>query len=108
MTITRTVGGEQLSFELTESELANAYFEQQYKFDQQDVMDLICGWDDDDVLGVFGVTVEEYGKLSEDIATEMRRNMDKYDMDFDYARDEAVRTVVRRNKETDTTLPFVR
>lgn len=98
MTITRTVGGEQLSFELTESELVNAYFEQQYKFDKQDVMDLICGWEDDDVLGVYDITVEEYTKLSGDIAAEMRRNMDKHDMDFDYARDEAVFTVARKYK----------
>lgn len=104
MTITRTVGGEQVSFELTESELVNAYFEQQYKFDVQDVKDLICGWDDDDVLGVYGITVAEYKKLSGDIASEMRRNMDKYDMDFDYARDEAVSTVAgkfKREKNAD-------
>ena len=98
MTITRTVGDKQVSFELTESELVNAYFEQQYKFDVRDVKDLICGWDDDDVLGVYGITVAEYEKLSDDIASEMRRNMDKYDMDFDYARDEAVNSVVSMYK----------
>ncbi len=98
MTITRTVGGEQLSFELTESELVNAFFEQQFKFDKQDVMDSIYGYEDDDVLGVYGITIKEYTKLSGDIAAEMRRNLDRYDMDFSSARDEAVRDVVQKYK----------
>lgn len=97
MTIKRTVNGTELEFQLTDDELSNAYFEQQFNFDVQDVRDAVIGWEDDDVIGVYGINTETFMKLSDEMAIEMRRNIDKYDMDWDYARDEAIRDVVRRN-----------
>lgn len=34
------------------------------------------------------------------MAVEMRRNIDKYDMDWDDAREEAICSVIRRNAES--------
>lgn len=100
MTIKRIVNGEELEFELTDNELTGAYFEQQYLFDIQDVRDAVIGWEDDDVIGVYGINMETFLKLSDEMAVEMRRNIDKYDMDWDYAREEAICSVIRRNAES--------
>ena len=100
MTIKRTVNGEELEFELTDNELTSAYFEQQYLFDIQDVRDAVIGWEDDDVICVYGVNMETFLKLSDEMAVEMRRNIDKYDMDWDYAREDAIRSVIGRNAES--------
>lgn len=100
MTIKRTVNGEELEFELTDNELTDAYFEQQYLYDTQDVRRAVIGWEDDDVIGVYGVNMETFLELSDEMAVEMRRNIDKYDMDWDYARAEAIRSVIRRNAES--------
>ena len=45
-----------------------------------------------------GCTYSELLNMKEEMAEEMRRNMDKYDMSFSDAREEAIQTVIRRNK----------
>lgn len=81
---------------LTQDELCKAYFEQQFYFDQDDVRTLFDSFDDEDLMDNYGMTREQLESLTEDIAVEMRRNIDKYDMDWYYARDEAVRDVIYR------------
>lgn len=75
MIISREINGENVSFELTEHELFSAYVEQEHEFDKDYVRGLVSE-----------STTEE--KIDE-IACEMRRMMNKYDVNIDYAFDEA-------------------
>ena len=102
MIIKRTINGIDFNFELTPAEMYAAYFEQQEHFDIQDVMNYADMFDEDDFEEEVGCTYKEFCDMKEEIAYEMRRNMDKYDMDFSYARDEAVRDIVARYKEAVT------
>jgi len=92
--IVRTVNGVEYTFPLTLSELFDAYYEQQYRFDLQDVEDAVIGYQDEDVQMEYGVTKEEYMSLKEKIAGELRRNIDKYDMEWSSAREDAIRSVI--------------
>lgn len=100
MVIKRTVDGKENSFELTERELCDAFFEQQYNFDKEDIKDYFGQMDylDGDFEDAFGVSRSKADTLIGEIASEMRRNMDKYDMDWEDARDEAVRSVLAKHK----------
>lgn len=96
--ITRTVNGVEHVFPLTLGELFDAYYEQQYRFDLEDVEDAIIGYQDEDVQMEYGVSKEEYMSLKEKIAGELRRNIDKYDMDWSSAREDAIRSVISEYK----------
>ena len=76
MTITRIVNGQNLEFELNSQELFEAYTEQEHK------------WDVSDVDARYGhlLTDEQVDAL----AREMRRQRDKYDLDFETAMEEAL------------------
>jgi hypothetical protein len=97
MQITRTINGIEYTFDLTPSEMAAAYFAQQYEFDKEDVETLLDSFDDGYWQENYGMSRAEIDPLVEDIASEMRRMIDKYDVDWDYARDEAVGEILRRN-----------
>ena len=101
MKIKREIHGEPMEIELTDTELYNAYEEQQFLFDKQDVLDLICGWTEHDITQSFGIDRQTYESYAEDMACEMRRNINKYGMDYDAARDEAVRYVIHSRKRID-------
>ena len=91
MKIYRTVSGIECSFELTNAELTQAFFEQQYRFDKQDVADYVEYMTDDDIVETYGVTRQEFDELTGEIASTMRRYID---MDWTYARDEAIHDVI--------------
>lgn len=99
MTITRNVGGSTrqlpitMEFELTADELYNAYREQQFLFDRADIEDQF-EMSDEDCIECYGIRKKEAESLFDDMAVEMRRNIDKYDMSWEYARDEAVREIL--------------
>jgi len=99
MVIKRTINGMNLSIELTPAEMLDAYMEQQWAFDIQDVINYADMFSEDEFEEEVGCTYKEFCDMKEEIAYEMRRNMDKYDMDFVYARDEAVQNVISRHKE---------
>lgn len=94
----KIIRGEQ-EIELTRRELLDAYYEQQYEFDKEDIRTLLDSFDDRYWQDRYGVCRAEIEPLVEDMAVMMRLNMDKYDMYFDYARDDAVDTVLRRYKK---------
>ena len=94
MKISRTVSGIECSFELTNAELMQAFFEQQYRFDKQDITEYGEYMTDDEIVETYGVTRQEFDELTGEIASTMRRYIDKYDMDWTYARDEAIRDVI--------------
>lgn len=98
MTITREIDGKAIEIELTSRELYDAYVEQEHYFDKCDIEDMIVGWEDDDIVEVYGVTRDAFESLVEEMAYRKRRYMDKYDVSWDYARDEAIRDVIREEK----------
>lgn len=75
-------------YELTSSELYDAYIEQEEIFDRQNIENNIENYLDED----------EYEKLKdnhdfiEEAARQLRRNQDKYDMAYEYALDDAIRS----------------
>lgn len=94
MTITREIDGKVREIALTPSEIYGAYVVQQFEFYRGDIEDLICGLNDEDVKECYGVSTQEFKDLIDDMAYEMRRQIDKYDVTWEYARDEAIRTVI--------------
>lgn len=95
MIITRSIGGKHLDFELTPDELYDAFREQEFLFDREDCKAVIDDLADDEIFDTYGVTAEQFMAHLDDMAAEKRRNMNKYDMDWEYARDEAIRAVIR-------------
>lgn len=81
MTIKRIIAGTVHEFELTASELYAAHVEQEHIYDTDNVKSqlMICypnsEYTDDEI---------------DAIAWEVRRQINKYDLDFDYAVDEAL------------------
>lgn len=98
MTIKRKIDGKEFEFELTNDELWNAYIEKEHQFDIEDVESFFCGFSDDELRLLYKKSSEEIKSMYDDIAYEMRRNIDKYDMDWEYARDEAVTSVLIQDK----------
>lgn len=98
MTVTREINGSTVEIQLTDHELYLAFEEQQHTYDCYDCEDLIDGLSEEEVQECYGVSPGQFKALVDEMATEKRRNMDKYDMSWDYARDEAVRTVIDRFK----------
>lgn len=90
MTITREINGQTIEIELTSQELYEAYLEKQNEFDRQDIEDVFNGFDDDELEDMYGMTRAQLEEKIPELAHEMRRNIDKYDMSWQAARDEAI------------------
>ena len=90
MVIKREVNGAVHEFELTDNERLNAYEEQQHLYDITDVRDHFACMKEAELIASHGKTMAEIEALFDDIAYEMRRNIDKYDMDWQAARDAAI------------------
>jgi hypothetical protein len=90
MKITREVNGQTVEFELTDKEMLDTFFEQQEAFDAQDVVMLIEHYSEEEFVEKYGVSPTVILENSGEIGSRMRRNIDKYDMDWESARDEAV------------------
>lgn len=111
MKIKRMFYGREIEIELTDRELFDAYYEQQFEFDRQDIIDAV---DDklyepsfydlpsvvasDSVLGEQISNKQRFQKIVdaevEKAAMDMRRMIDKYGCDWEYARDEALKDFV--------------
>ncbi len=85
---------QEMEFELTSNELQTAYDEKQSEYDLMDVSNLFDNMSDEEVVESYGITRSEAEKLFEDMALEMRKNICKYDMHWDVARDNAISSVV--------------
>lgn len=96
MKIRRIIDDKEYTFDLTSKELTDAFFEQEFIFDRADVSELENLLSDEKFAEVYGITKEEFRPLIDDMAAEMRRLITKYDMEWTYARDEAVRTILAR------------
>jgi len=98
MKITRMINGVTYNIELLPDELYEAFFEQREKFDIEDIINYGEEMTEKEMEEELGCTYSEFLSMKEEMAQEMRRNIDKYGMDFIYAREEAIETVIRRNK----------
>ena len=94
MKIKRTIDGKEFEFELTPSELYDAFAEQQFQYDLSIVRYYFEDYSDDDIKEAYGRTRKELEACFKDIAVELRRNMDKYEMSLEYALPTAVNEVV--------------
>ncbi len=91
MKIAREINGQTVEFELTEHELSVAFYEMQNKFDGQDMEDYITESSDAECLDIYGVGQNTMLDNVEEIGRILKKYMDKYDMSFEFARDEALR-----------------
>ena len=98
MKIQRTINGVKFNIELLPEELVEAYYEQQHKFDVEDIVSYGEMFEQKELIDYLGCDYKTYISLKEEMANEMRKNMDKYEMTYPYARDEAVRDVINRYK----------
>lgn len=90
MKITRGFNGQTIEIELTSQELYEAYLEKQNEFDRQDIEDVFNGFDDDELEDMYGMTRAQLEEKIPEFAHEMRRNIDKYDMSWQGARDATI------------------
>ena len=90
MKIKRTINGIEMEFELTHAERWDAYEEAQHEFDKSDI-DAVFDYKE------YEFDESEADDLIDEMAYRMRRYIDKYDCEFCYARDEAIRDVVREH-----------
>ena len=98
MKIQRTINGVNFNIELLPEELVTAYFEQQKKFDIEDIISYGEMFETSELIDYLGCDYKTFLSLKEEMAQVMRRNIDKYDMDWSSARDEAVRDVINKHK----------
>lgn len=91
MVIKRQVaGGQELLIELTAKELCDAYHEQEHKYDVEDVQNVFDNMEDEE-FEERGLTRKEAESRIDEIAREKRRNINKYDMSWELALDEALK-----------------
>ena len=96
MQVKRIINDEEYYIDLTDNELMDAYFEQQQRFDEEDVAVLVDDMDDEDFLYIFKIDKENFKKLVPDIAILMRKMIDKYDIPWTQARTDAIEQIVER------------
>ena len=94
MTITRTINGKEFIFDLTYTELWDAYKEIQHERDIAFCADIYAGWDDEDIVTDIGINRSQFEALLDEIATEMRDRIDNYGWGVATARSAAINTIV--------------
>lgn len=96
MTITREIDGKSVQLVLTEDELYEAFEEQQHKFDVEDIRNYFDGLYEEGAFETeYGRSYSEIEAMFDDLACEMRRNIDHYNMDWMSAREEAIEELLR-------------
>ncbi len=93
MIIKREIDGKTYEFELTSTEKVDTFYEVRDEFDEEDVLNFFADYTEEERKEK-GLTDELIDALVPEIAQLMRRYIDKYDMDWEYARYEAVRDVL--------------
>lgn len=97
MKIIREIDGEEFCFELSPQELRAAFLELEHRNDVCDVESYFDNMKDEKIVSEFENTRNGVKRYYDDIAYEMRRLIEKYEMDWIYAREEAAREVLMRN-----------
>ena len=99
MKIKRIVDGVEHWFELTETELRLAYYEQENIYDTQDIIDLIEEMSPEQIQDDYCVSREEFLALAPLIADQMRAYLDSNQILWYDAREEAVNQVIEDYKK---------
>lgn len=88
---------QELEIGLTAEELRQAYYEQQAKFDALD-MEYYLDEIKNDLLDqrMSKEKIQKLYSVTDELGAELRRNMDKYDMSWEYARPAALGSVAIR------------
>lgn len=102
MKIKRTVGGKEVEFELTDSELLNAFVEQEHRFDRSDCEYYLDNYySDAPWYGTLEKSLRE--SLIEEAAHNLRRNIDCDDSAFgdalQFAFDDAIQDIIMKDEE---------
>lgn len=97
MTIKRTINGCKIEITLTETELHDAYYEQEHNFDVQDVENRFETMRENDEFEEYGMTEEEATAFIDEIAYKKRRNIDKYGRYWKDALNDAISDVLSEN-----------
>lgn len=85
-------------YELTETELFQAYKEQEHVYDKETILDEIR-WYDDVIFKEYGLSRKQAYEFVDDMAYEYRLNMDKYGMDYEHAVPDAIKTILYKEKK---------
>lgn len=103
MKIKREINEETIEIELTEDELYNAYNEQKFLFDKEDVeQQLVDGYSDADLMEDYGLTRDEAEALTDDMAYRYQHIINKYGAQREYALCTAVKEVLAENSKKPT------
>lgn len=97
MVIKRTIDGEERIFVLTSMELFNAYSEQEHIWDVDYVENQLENGLFEEIEDIC-VDEADRAEIAEEIASEMRRQIDKYDLSQEYAFTEAFHEIRNRRK----------
>lgn len=87
MRIKREVNGKTVEIELTPVEVRLAYEEYEHVLDVSYCRSKLEEYDEESFKAEYGVTKEEGREELDEIAYEMRHQINKYDLSPDYARD---------------------
>lgn len=97
MKIERTINGTKFNIELLPDELVEAYYEQQRKFDIENIIEFVESMGPNDIEEDYGITYSEFLSLKNDIADLLRENLDM-GASFSVAIDNAIDRVVKHEK----------
>lgn len=97
MTIIRTINGVETEIELTAAELWEAYVEEQHECDLSDIDCAFEDMDDDELMEIYGATMEEIEPLKDAMAYRYRRYRDEDEMWVE-DRDYAIRYMLMNNR----------
>lgn len=87
MKITRVINGSNVEIELTPAEMLDAYYEKEHQFDKQDIQDLYNWLDPEDIEQTYHITKAKLDEGLDEMAYEMRRDIDKWGDSWESARD---------------------
>lgn len=97
MVIKRTIDGKDRMFVLTKTELFDAYCEQEHIWDVDYVESQLESWLFEEIEDICVDEVDR-AEIAEEIASEMRRQINKYDLSQEYAFTEAFHKIRNRRK----------
>lgn len=97
MKIERNINGTKFKFELLPDELVEAYYEQQRKFDIENIVEYGETIGSSELEETYDITYQEFLTMKEDIADLLRENLDM-GASFLVAIEDAVNRTVKQSK----------
>lgn len=97
-------GKEKLSLEveLTEEERREAFEEQEYLYDYMDIESKLNEKKEEEETELYGFPIDEITEeMLEKMAEEKRRQMDKYDLDWETACEEAIKIIIQERRKPE-------